>query len=351
MHNKQSVFLNFEKSRSEEFTHNIQLNNLIKELKFFLEPLQEKVNEKYSGTKWPIGIVIGAPRSGTTLLTQWLASLDLFSYPSNLITRFAYAPYIGSLIQKMLLDSDYDFHGDFQDIQSEVNFKSNLGMSKGALAINSFSHFFRKYLNHYDPRYIYSEELDSIDTEGINNGIASIEDAFGKPFISKGMMLQYNIEFFHKKIPNLFFFYIKRDPLMNMQSLLIARKKYFNDYEKWYSARPKEFEKLERMDKYHQVAGQIYYTNKSIEKELNELEEKNRISIKYEEFCKDPSIFFYEMKKKYKINKYNIDGEYSGIRYFTTSCRKILSNEELDRLSKAYNFFKEIEGDSHSENP
>ena len=59
----------------------------------------------------------------------------------------------------MLFDPDYDFHGDFYDIQSGVNFNSDLGKSKGTLATNEFQHFFRNYMSNFDPKYLEEEEL------------------------------------------------------------------------------------------------------------------------------------------------------------------------------------------------
>lgn len=347
---KRSVFLENESSRASEFKHNEGLIKLIKEMQLILEPIQERKNLEYAETRWPIGLVIGAPRSGTTLLFQWIASLGSFSYPSNLMTRFAYAPYIGSMVQKMLFDPEFDFHGDFEDLRSEVNFSSNLGMSKGALATNSFNHFFRAHLPNYDPRYLYPDELEVVDHQGIISGLASIEDVFRKPFITKGMMLQYNIDFFAKKIPKLIFFHIKRDPLMNMQSLLIARKRYFGDSDKWYSARPKEYEILREMDRYHQVAGQIYYTNRSIEDQLNKLSGNRWIKVEYEDFCNDPKTLYEDIRSKYAEHDQDIGKKYNGIKGFSVSHKKRIPKEELDRLSKAYEYFIGRDGDSHIEN-
>ena len=98
--------------------------------------------------KWSVGLIIGPPRSGTTVFLQFLASTGHFSSPSNLLTRFSYAPYIGVLVQKMLLNS-FDPHGDFVDIRSAPSFDSELGKSKGAFATNEFFHF----ENQFNPVY------------------------------------------------------------------------------------------------------------------------------------------------------------------------------------------------------
>ena len=60
----------------------------------------------------PIVFVLGAPRSGTTLLTQWLAASGHFGVPSNLLARFYEAPYIGGLVQRLLTDPDLSYRDE-----------------------------------------------------------------------------------------------------------------------------------------------------------------------------------------------------------------------------------------------
>lgn len=113
---KKSIFLSNEKFKSDSFKKNDKLNDIINVLTFRLKPLQNDVEKSFKYPKYTSIFIVGSPRSGTTILSQWIASLGTHSYGSNFLTRFAYSPYIGALIQKMLFDKDYDFHGDFNDI-------------------------------------------------------------------------------------------------------------------------------------------------------------------------------------------------------------------------------------------
>lgn len=328
-----------ESHKREQFKQNELLNTLLDELKVLLQPVQKEINHKFYDTKWPIGFIVGNARSGTTLLTQWLASLKIFSYPTNFLTRFAYAPYIGAMIQKMIFDNKYDFHGDFSDIQSGLNFNSDLGKSKGALAVNEFQHFFRNYVKDIDSGYLDNEALKLVDFAGMKKGLASIESVFNKPFITKAAILKYNINILSKEFKNSFFYYIKREPIFNMQSLLLARHRYYRSDKIWYGSKPKEYDSLKDMDIYHQIAGQVYFSNKHIQKELKKIHSKKYILIEYEKFCSEPEDYYQQICDKYRCFGYEINENYKGSTKFKVSNKLRLDKDQINKFDKAYKYF------------
>lgn len=316
------------------------LDSILSELKSLLKPLQSEIEEGFNEPQWPVGLILGNPRSGTTIFMQWMASLNIFSYPSNLLSRFAYAPFIGGLIQKILFEDRYDTNGDFYDIQSGVNFESNLGKSLGALASNEFYHFFRNYMPNYEPKFLSDEELVEVDFNGITKGLASIEKVFGKPFITKGIMLQFHIEHLLRYSQKFVFLYVKRDPLFVMQSILLARKKFYGTVNNWYSVKPKEFDSLIKLDIYHQIAGQVYFTEQSIAGNLKKIPDNNKIIIQYEDFCKNPESIYSKLIDLYRLNEYEVAKTYSGAKMFENRNKKTISDQEIDLLTEAYSSFK-----------
>ena len=96
------------------------------------------------------------------MLTQVLAATGAFAYPSNLINRFAFSPYLGAQVQKMLLDPEFDYREELADVQSSINFASTLGRSQGALAVSEFFHFWRRFLPVFDPQFISDDQLDEV---------------------------------------------------------------------------------------------------------------------------------------------------------------------------------------------
>ncbi|MCF8229573.1 MAG: sulfotransferase [Bacteroidales bacterium] len=316
------------------------LDIVIKDLFNLLFPVQKQLQKKYQRNKYPFLFIVGCPRSGTTILLQWLASLNLFSYPTNVLNRFAYAPYIGAQIQKILFDKKFDFSNEFNDINSSISFSSNLGKSMGALSTNEFQHFFRNYMNNIVPRYLNDDEIKDVDFKGIKEGLSSIEVAFGKPFIVKFFMLQFNLDLAFKYLSNSIFAFIKRDPIYNMQSILFAREKYNNDKNEWLGFMPKEYFELKGMDVYHQIAGQVYYTNKSINDAFVSIPNKNKIKIQYKDFCNNPKKYYHQIKRKYEYFGYEMPEFYAGIDHFTSADKLKLAKEENEKFKQAFDYFQ-----------
>ena len=330
-----SIFLENEASKSEQFRSNDKLNALLSELKELLFPVQMTIDCP-SQLQWPVGCIIGNPRSGSTLLLQFMASTGVFSYPTNVLTRFSYAPYIGALIQKMLFDPEYDFHGDFADIQSQINFTSDLGKSKGALATNEFQHFFRNYMPNFDVEWLNDDALKKVDCKALAKGLASIEKAFNQPFVTKANILQYNLEFFDREISSLFYMYIKRVPIFIMQSILNSREKYYGIRSTWWSVKPKEYEHLKDMDLYHQIAGQVYFTEMAIEDGLRYVSDRNQLTIEYKSLCEDPKRVYRRIVEKYALLGCDLNPKYNGPKSFVCGNKISLPKKDIDSLQSAH---------------
>lgn len=333
-----SIFLENEIHKSEQFRSNNKLNALLSELKELLLPVQMKIDCP-SQPQWPVGCIIGNPRSGSTLLLQFMASTGVFAYPTNVLTRFSYAPYVGALIQKMLFNSEYDFHGDFADIQSQINFASDLGKSKGALATNEFQHFFRNYMPNFDIEWLNDDVLKKVDCKALTKGLASIEKAFERPFVTKANILQYNLEYFAPKISSLFYMHIKRVPIFIMQSILISREKYYGTRNIWFSIKPKEYEQLKDKDLYHQIAGQVYFTERAIEDGLQCVSDRNQLTIEYESLCKEPKAVYNLIVEKYAVLGCDLPSVYKGQKSFICANKIHLPQKEIDSLQSAYDDF------------
>lgn len=341
---KDSIFLNHEKNKTQNFRQNKDLNFLLGLLKDKLYPVQKSIEKDIAQPNHPLLFIVGAPRSGTTILTQWIASLGSHAYGSNFLTRFAYAPYIGALIQRLLFEEKFDFHGDLQDIKSEISLESNLGKSKGALGVNEFQHFFRNYMNNFDPEFLSKDEFSKVQIDSLLAGFASMEAVFEKPFCTKAFMLQYNIMQLYEKYKNIIYLHTVREPIYNMQSIYVARKKYFNSTKIWLGPKPKEFLELSKMDEFHQIAGQVYFTNKSISESFDKLPVSNTITIQYEDFCTDPMAAYNKLVSKYRMCNYNLTAKYKGISSFKNKNVLILDKPLMGKLENAYNYFLKNNG-------
>ncbi len=325
--------------RREEFNRNLSLEDLLKEVNFLLEP-GEKIAMNGEVEELPLIFIVGPHRSGSTLMLQWLASTKQFAYPTNILSRFYNAPIIGSKIQLLLTDERYNFRNEIRDFNSEINFNSKNGKTEGALSPNEFWYFWRRFLPFDELDYATNEVLlDKVDIVTFKREFYGIAETFGKPFASKALICNYNIEFLNKIFEKALFIYTKRDPYTNIESALKARERQYGDINKWYSFKIPEYRQLIKIkDPIKQTAGQIFHIKKAVELGLDKIPEEKKIVVEYEEFCENPKKYYDEIAEKLSNLGYNIDKEYTGQKAFDITRKESVSAE----IIKAYDDFKKI---------
>lgn len=328
--------------RRGRYQRNEQLEQLLLEINDILGPAEDQLSERFPRPRFPILLVVGGPRSGSTLMMQWLAASGLFAYPSNLLSRFYRAPSIGARIQLLLTDPRYRFMEEFAGFGEDSDFKSDLGKTSGVLQPNDFWYFWRRFIPNSEPVYLDGAELAKVDGEGFLRELAAIEAVFNKPFAMKGMILEQNIPFLHALLGKVLFINIKRHPLFNIQSLLEARTKFFGDRRRWYSIKPRQYEELAELEPIEQVAGQVHYKNLAVEEGLELIPSSRQISIGYEEFCSSPADFFKSLGSKMARLGFRDAGEYGGPAGFESANKIRLSREECNRAAAAYRDFSGV---------
>ncbi|OIN12140.1 sulfotransferase [Oceanisphaera psychrotolerans] len=287
-----------QKQRTEQFSRVSDLEALLTELNGNLVCVNEKylndASERYSKV-----FVIGPLRSGTTLFTQWLASSGLVAYPTNLLSRFFGAPLVGAKIQQLLTDPRYNFRNEILDFNSDINFSSDNGKTKGALAPNEFWYFWRRFLPFDELDYLPPKELlEKANLAGFRDELNALANIFEKPFAMKGMIMNQNIPELAQQFEKPLFIWIHRDPVFNIQSALEARKRQYGDINTWYSFKIKEYPELKNLDPLESVAGQIAAINRSVEQGIADLPDHKKLIVQYEDFCQRPEYYYNEITRR-----------------------------------------------------
>jgi hypothetical protein len=325
-----------QEERQETFKRNEKLELLLKEINSVLESAEKKLLQNFLAPKYPTILIIGAPRSGTTLILQWLARTGYCAYPSNLLSRFYGAPCIGAKIQQLLTAPEYNFRDEILDFTGELSFESDLGKTKGALAPNEFWYFWRRFIPNTEPQYLDEAALKLINSKKFLAELAAIEAVFDKPFAMKGMILQFNIEFLNNIFDKVLFLFIRRHPFYNIQSLLKARVSFYGDMKKWYSVKPVEYEALKELSPYEQVAGQVYFTNRAIENGLKRIDPKRYLQLGYEEFCINTKGAFDSIVYKFAQQDFRRNVTYVGPQMFGVRNEIQFSEEDCNNIREAY---------------
>lgn len=268
---------------------NQALEGLISELAELLAPAEAAALERAPRTPYPVLFIVGAPRSGATLLMQWLASSGLVGYPTNLLARFAHAPAIGARIQRLLFDRRFALREELADLAPATpGFESDFGNTRGALAPNEFEAFWHRFLPTRVAEPLGARTAD-VDSAGLRRAFAAIAGVEERPFAAKAFPLQYDLEYFARALPEALFVHVLRDGVANARSLLDARKQLMGSTERWYSARPPEYRDLVALPPADQVAGQVFHTNRHIVAALAKLPSERSLSIAYEALCAAPA--------------------------------------------------------------
>lgn len=336
-----SIFSQDDSQRTTEFKRNSNLEALLDELCRYFEPIESEIERRFDEPVLPPLFLVGNARSGTSVFMQFLSATRAFSVPTNFLSRFYYAPYLGAKLQELLTNPEYDYQNQLGTDSYKEEFNSLLGGAQGKLAPSEFLHFWRRFLPRYDPQYLPENECGRIDVIGLRKGIAAIESVFNKPFAAKAFMLQYNLDWLIRAFPSCIVVYLKREPLFVMQSILRAREIHYGDRQHWWSVKPKEYKFLKEMDFYHQIAGQVYYTDKSIEAQLNDRYKINKLLISYEEFLRAPREVVACIKQKYLESGFEIRIEEemtSGLFESRNKMRGVVN--DLRSLEKAYEYFE-----------
>ena len=293
--------------RTREFQRNQRLEDLICRLGDLLAEAETRAIVDFKKPELPIVLVHGCARSGTTLLMQVLAETGVFAYPSNLISRFYKAPYIGALIQLMLTDKKYHFRNEFIELENlRVDYDSNLGKTRGILSPNEFNYFWREFFDLDDPPSRILTDLSDSKRRRLLSELASLEITFGKPLAMKGIVMNWHIAYLAEILDTAMFVHVKRNTLFNAQSMLEARKKFYGDISEWYSLKPCEYALLMDKDPVTQVIGQVIYTNEAIQRGLDTIPENRRLSIDYEYLCKCPNEVVLDLMSLLSRNGYEL---------------------------------------------
>ncbi|MCJ0825707.1 sulfotransferase [Luteimonas sp. 50] len=320
--------------RDNGFARNESLEALLVELNAMLSRAEQGLALPSQPTL-PVLLVVGPPRSGTTLVMQWLAATGSFSWPTNLLSRFYAAPYVGARIQQLLTDPQFNYRNELIADASPSGFESDLGKTRGLLQPNEFWYFWRRFFPLQWPEPLSQEQQVSADGAGFVAGLAAIECALGKPFAAKALLLQYNLTLLSALLPKAIFLHVRRNPVENAASLLRARERFWGDSEQWYSARPPGSESLLIRNKYEQVAGQVAYTHSSIERELSLLPNERHLRIDLEEFRSSTHPTWRAIVERCELLGHRLPSSHAAPRGFARQ-DSVISDDTASALTSAF---------------
>jgi hypothetical protein len=222
--------------------------------------------------------IVGAPRTGSTILYQLLSHHFDLLYIDNLTALFFRHLMCGLRI------SDYFWkHRPHHCFQSNQGDTSGCGLHGPA----ECGDFWYRWLPR-EKHYIAANEIPGDSIEQMRTIIFAAMNRWHKHFLFKNLNAGQRMAMIHQITPRAKFIWITREPLYTAQSILQVRKKLNIPAHTWWSIMPKNTAQLLDLEPDHMIAAQIYYLEKQINQDQTLFPEDQFTRIQYETLCKQP---------------------------------------------------------------
>jgi len=305
---------------SSKYEKDIRFEEVISSLNYQLEKSQKDLLENVEELH-PTIHILGAPRSGTTLVSQLIPSYLEVAHINNFIAAFWKAPIYGIELSKKLIKEPYT-----------SSFSSDFGRTQNINEPHEFGYFWNYHLKYDSLHQKAKDHEDLIDWKYIALLLNNMTAAFQKPVIFKSFLLGFHAKALYNNLPKSKFIYIKRNLVDNVMSILKLRKKLNGNINTWGSIKPKQYNFLKDLNVYEQVVGQIFCLEHEYLNQLEIIPESNKIFYNYEDLCKNPGLFLKHVNGQFLNEKLKSEK----INSFQVTNKDINSSEE-------YEIFKALE--------
>jgi hypothetical protein len=221
----------------------------------------------------PVVFLLGLPRSGTTLVYQYVVHRYEVAYWTNGVGRHPRAPVVTTFLEK--------HHGPYRS-----DFRSRYGKVEGATAPREAGSLWGRFFDL--ERRTRFEDLRTGDAERLRNLVAATQYVFGgAPFVNKNVKHMLRIDALARIFPESSFLVVRRRLQDAALSILRARSASA-DPRRWWSVRTADWERLLPLPLEEQVAAQVCGLRGELARDLAALPRERVVELDYESFCRDP---------------------------------------------------------------
>ena len=220
--------------------------------------------------------IIGAPRSGTTLLYQLMVNYFKVSYFNNITGRLCRAPRLAFWLFGKIRRPD------------SSDYQSQHGRTRGLWGPHEAGDYWYRWFPRGRHVYVPSGKLEAKTLADIRETTETLTRIAGEPILFKNTYNSMRLAPLCEALPRACFIVCLRDPLQNAQSILLARIRNSGDKGTWWSVPPKEIDEIEAHPYWRQVVEQVYFIDKQIKDDSQEFGPHRFFFVRYEELCRSP---------------------------------------------------------------
>lgn len=270
-----------------------------------------------AGSTGPMLLIVGVPRSGTTLAYQLLSRTLDVSHFTNATGLFFHAPVKGTAL------------GAGFASKSRGEFRSYYGNSSGLRAPNDGFGVWNRWLG--DDRYRAPGELDDATQRRMRSFFAAWHARHRKPFLNKNNRNSDCLTLLADILPEARFLEIRRDELAVAESLLRARRTIQGTENSAWGLGSKD-SRVQADDAEEEVCRQIALVRNRLDAHSAPIDESRFMRYDYETLCENPGAFVQAVTTRFTEFSVHPDVRIESLKPFEIS--RAANTAETARLRK-----------------
>jgi hypothetical protein len=224
----------------------------------------------------PPVLIVGPPRSGTTLLYQLLVQQFDVGYLSNAHTALFGAP----VLLEWLIPRALRLPPNHQE--------SRFGVSPGLWAPSEAASFWYRFFP-LKPHAIEPEDFPIRQRKGLRDAVAAISRAAHAPLLMKNVVCSVRMLAISSAIPEMRYIVVHRDHVATAESILAARQAVNGNVDAWWSVEPNDIDDIRHLPPEMQVIKQIRSVEGAIGTARRALQQESFADIDYDDLLRAPA--------------------------------------------------------------
>jgi hypothetical protein len=297
------------------------LGILLTPVDILLQDAEQRLYRNASKPRLPLIFVCGAPRSGTTFVSQVLINNLPVAFLNNLTSVFPRSPITANRIFGRLLS------------KKPLDYHSYYGKSQHFSGPNDALYIWDRWLG--DDRTVIQTSLSPANQEAMIRFFGACEQFFQKPLINKNNNLNTYANVVADIFENAYFICMARDPLYLAQSLLKARLDIHGDLripygiDCPYHADPDNY--------IESVCEQVLFHEQVIREQQRIVGEDRFWIIQYETFCQHPEVIVKRVSEEILGISVSVEDLKSKLEPFVSSNTVKIDAELFEALKETLN--------------
>jgi len=268
-------------SLNSAFGKDMSQEALLADVNALIAPVQRQLEQRAPASPLrPVVLVLGPPRSGTTLVSQLITTSRLFGTVCNLAARFWEAPAFGLLLAQALGISE----------ETASHFTSRRGVTEGWGEASEFGYFWNRYFDLGQDTHALDEGARArFDRAGLCRSVAAMEAVVVRPMAFKNnTWFTFHADLLSEVFPAVVLVACRRDPFFVAQSMYMQRLDLYGDASRWWSVRPPRYAEIVNLSPVDQVAVQVLSIAAEMERSLARVRQATVVDAAYPRLVVEP---------------------------------------------------------------